>query len=154
MKKARKVVGLCLRGKIDDIASFLVGEIQQLAQRSAPRRLRDTDLGYDEIAEMAQNILCDVPQIEPLLGDSSHHVDARRGVTGGQSGRQLVKDLAVGDTKHTRDVVARQASAAEGDHLVEKAHRIAHRSRGFAGEHLNRGGLGLDRLEPQHLLKA
>ena len=43
--------------------------------------------------------------------------------------------------------------AAEGDHLVEEAHRVAHRARGFAREHLDRRGVRLDALLHEDLVE-
>src|SRR5260370_41694359 len=65
-------------------------------------------------------------QIEPLLCDAPNDSHALRSVSCQNCSRQIVKDLAIGHSEHTSNVLARELRSAERDYLIEQAHRVAH----------------------------
>ena len=103
---------------------------------------------------MAEQIARRVRDVVALLGDALDDAQACRRVALDERGRQLVHDSAIGDAEDARHVIAGQLVAAEGDHLVEQAHCVAHRAGGLAGQHLHPARAGLDLLEGEHLVEA
>ena len=130
----------------DDL-SPLVREIEELP--IGP--LRRTLLRDDDVPQVREDVFGDVREVEPLLGDPIDHLERRRRVPRHERRRELVQDRAIGDPEHARDVLRGQLLPAVSDDLIEQAHRVAHRPRGFAREHRHRRVLREDLLEREHL---
>ena len=93
---------------------------------------------------MLQHVARDVRQIEPLLREP---LDDRRGTPAASPATSAEASswriFAVGHAEHARHVVPRELDAAEGDDLIEEAHRVAHRAGRLAGEDLHGGASAL-----------
>jgi hypothetical protein len=151
--ETEQIVGVGARSEGKDVLRLFIGEIEQLA-RLRIARCAAAHLGDHEIAKMAEHVLRDVRQIEPLLRHAIDHAEARRRISIDERRGEIVQHFSVGYAEHARDVVARQRRAAERDDLIEEAHRVAHRARGLAREHGDRRVVGDDRLVGEHLAES
>ena len=100
MEEPLQVVRIGLRGERAHVGDLFVREIEELAIGRFSTHLCD-----DQVPEVRQNILRDVGEIEPLLGDPVNDLERGRSVAGDERARELVKDGAIGHAKDPRDVL-------------------------------------------------
>ena len=149
LEQPLEIVRVGLRRERAHVRDLLVGQVEELAIGPLA-----ADLGDDEVAQVRKDVLRDVRQVEPLLRDPVDDPERGRGVPGHERRGELVQDRPVGHPEHARDVLGGELLAAVGDDLIEQAHRVAHRPGGFAREDGDRGVVGLDLLEREHLAQA
>jgi hypothetical protein len=90
-------------------------------------------------------------EIEPLRSQVLDSLETERRVAIHECSRQIVEDTPARNPEDSRDVFSGKRFAAERDHLVEKTHRVSHRSGGFAGERGDREVVGDDILLGENL---
>jgi hypothetical protein len=128
---------------------------QLLCARELIRWKRDRWVGathhaqHHQIASALQELTREVQQIEPLVSDRSHALQARGGVAREQRFDRAQHALAACDRQAARDVFAVQLGIAQREHLVEHGQRIAHRAGGFACDQRDCRVVGVDLLRSQ-----